>query len=553
MRQQSRLAQGRASSLSLALNWAASWEGSIILLLTAAAFAALSLPVLVAAIPPLLDYPNHLTRLWLIAGGAERPPVSMMYEVSWSSAHTNVGIDYLGALLSRFVPVLQLGSFFVLLAIVLPPLGALCLHRAIFSGMHWWQIGFLVFAFNSTLLAGLLNFQIGVGLALLAAALEPRLARSSPVRRSSARLVMAVLLLTVHLFALLYYCALLAAIAFGRHFSGLATWRGLADRGGAILAAAGIAAIPAVIFVVLAPSLPGAHVDAAANAPVWDFSFWNKKNILLGPIATYVLAFDLACAAVVAAAIVWALAVRRLEAHAGLLLAAGALWVLAILAPTAIAGTWWIDNRIPIMAVLALLAGLRPALDLSVLGRLTMATLLAAVVATRSGWVAHVWYERQADVAALQRAAQVIPPGSAVLPLENVDYSLPPEVGAHPVGRYFHNGHPTHMSLPVLVIMWRQAFLPNLFCAAGKQPCQYLSPWDEISFSDDGVYPSQILTQPEHMPAYYRTWRQRYDYVLLINADVGNGADPAALPELRLVRDEGFARVYRIVKAAQGG
>lgn len=552
MHKQSRLAEGRASSLALALKLAATRERFILLLLTAAAFAALSVPVLVAAIPPLLDYPNHLVRLWLITGGAEHAPVSLMYEVSWSSATTNVGIDYLGAVLGLFVPVLPLGSFLVLLAIVLPPLGALCLNRAMFGTVHWFQIGFLVFAFGSTLLAGLLNFRIGVGLALLAASLEPRLAHTSLVRRSGARLIMAVLLLIVHVFALFFYCALLAAIAFGPHLSALATRRGLADRAGAILAAAGVAAIPGIVFIVLAPSLPGAHVDAAANAPVWDFSFWNKKNILLGPIATYALEFDLVCVAAIVAALVWAVAARRLELHAGLLLASAALWVLAVLAPTAMAGTWWIDNRIPIMAVLALLAGLRPELDLAPLGRLAMAGLLAAVVTTRSGWIAYVWAERQADVAAVQRAAQAIPPGSAVLPLENVDYSVPLETQGHPVGRYFHNGHPTHMSLPVLVIMWQQAFLPNLFCAVGKQPCQYLPPWDEISFSDDGVYPSQILTETQHMPAYYRTWRQRYDYVLLINADFGKGADPAALPELRLVRDEGFARLYRIVKATEG-
>ncbi|HWE16449.1 MAG TPA: hypothetical protein VG758_04605, partial [Hyphomicrobiaceae bacterium] len=63
--------------------------------LLAAAFAGLAVPVLLAEIPPLLDYPNHLVRLWLIAGGAEIEPLSRMYAVSWTSAHTNVGIDYL--------------------------------------------------------------------------------------------------------------------------------------------------------------------------------------------------------------------------------------------------------------------------------------------------------------------------------------------------------------------------------------------------------------------------------------------------------------------------
>lgn len=61
--------------------------------------ALLAVPVLVARIPPLLDYPNHLVRLWLVTGGADAPPLSQMFAVSWGSAFTNVGIDYLGALL----------------------------------------------------------------------------------------------------------------------------------------------------------------------------------------------------------------------------------------------------------------------------------------------------------------------------------------------------------------------------------------------------------------------------------------------------------------------
>src|SRR5262245_21106837 len=73
------------------------------------AFAALAIPVLLVAIPPLLDYPNHLVRLWLIAGGAKIAPLSEMYAVSWASAHTNVGIDHVGALLGRLVPALPLG------------------------------------------------------------------------------------------------------------------------------------------------------------------------------------------------------------------------------------------------------------------------------------------------------------------------------------------------------------------------------------------------------------------------------------------------------------
>ena len=50
------------------------------------ACALLLLPVALVPVPPLVDYPNHLACLWLIAGGAARPPASHFYAVDWSQA-----------------------------------------------------------------------------------------------------------------------------------------------------------------------------------------------------------------------------------------------------------------------------------------------------------------------------------------------------------------------------------------------------------------------------------------------------------------------------------
>jgi hypothetical protein len=508
-----------------------------VLLLLAGSLAALAVPVLLAPIPPLLDYPNHLVRLWLISGGTGSPPLSQMYAVSWGSAHTNVGIDYLGALLGTFIPAIPLGSLFIALALVLPPLGAVALNRAVLGGLHWWQIAFVYFAWNATLIAGFLNFHIGLGLALLAAALEPRLSRSGAASRAAARLAIAALLLVVHIFALAFYCALVAGVAFGRH---LPTWRQIGPYVWRAALAAAPAATPALIFTALAPVLPGAHVDQAGNAPLWDFSAYNKTHVLLSPFVTYALHLDVAVAATVFAPWVWALSTRRLRAHAGLLVSACGLVLLALLAPTAVAGTWWIDNRFPIMAALALVAATRPDLAMSAASRTLLAAAMAGLVVYRTAWIGGVWQERQADVAALHRAVAAVPPGSAILPLDTV------EANDAPLGRYFHNGHPTHWSLPVLAIMWRQAFVPNLFWAAGKQPLRVVPPWDQISFPEDGLLPWDALPDAERTPAYFRSWRERYQYVLLVNADAGKGIDLAAFPELRLEKDEGFARLYAV-------
>src|SRR5262249_28449380 len=70
-------------------------ESELARLLLYACLAALALPTFLVALPPLLDYPNHVVRLWLIEGGSRLWPLSQMYELSWSSALTNVGVDYL--------------------------------------------------------------------------------------------------------------------------------------------------------------------------------------------------------------------------------------------------------------------------------------------------------------------------------------------------------------------------------------------------------------------------------------------------------------------------
>lgn len=507
----------------------------------AASLATLILPVLVADVPPLLDYPNHLVRLWLISGGVDTPPLSQMYAVSWGTAHTNVGIDYVGAVIGRVIPAAALGSGLVLLALVLPPLGAIALNRVVFGGAHWWQTGFAFFACNATLLGGFLNFHIGLGLALLGAALEPRLAASALGSRIAARLAIASVLVFVHIFALFFYCALLAGLAFGRDLPRL---DGLAPRIARSALAAATAATPAILLIALAPRLPGAHVDQAGNAPLWDFSLLAKAYTLLTSIATYALWLDLLLAAVILAPLAWAQSTGRLQAHAGLLLSTGGLVLLALAAPTAVAGTWWIDNRFPVMAVLALLAGTRPDLALAGTGRLLVAAVLTGVVLVRSCSVAYVWHQRQADVEAVRKAIAHLPPGAAVLPLDNV--LAESEARAIPIGRYFHNGHPTHWSLPALAIMWRQAFVPNLFWAAGKQPLRVLPPWDQISFPEDGLLGWDALLKPETTPAHFKAWRQRYQYVLLLNADLGKGIDPVAFPELQLAADAGFARLYLV-------
>src|SRR6266508_5276710 len=164
------------------------------------------LPFLVR-VPPLLDYPNHLSRLWLIAGGVRLAPVSSMYQLNWSGASTNIGIDLLARAFGGVLGMGLLGPLLLGASLALPPLGAIALNRTAFGGPHWWQIGFASLAWGQTMLAGFLNFQIGLGLALLAASADARLVQRGPMMGFLVRAACAGVLLVFHPFASLFYGA----------------------------------------------------------------------------------------------------------------------------------------------------------------------------------------------------------------------------------------------------------------------------------------------------------------------------------------------------------
>ncbi|MXP63153.1 hypothetical protein E0493_07270 [Roseomonas sp. M0104] len=527
--------------------------------LLAFAVVLLALPVLLTPLPPLLDYPNHLARLWLVAGRAAQPPFDRIYAVDLTSVRTNIGIDLLAAALGSWLPIERFGQMLVLGAVVLPPLGAALLNRSVFGGLHWWLVGLPLLAWNWTLIAGFLNFQIGLGLALLAAAADPALARrTGPLGAFAIRAALAALLLLAHAFAALFYAGLLAALALGRDWDFLRSPREL----GRAVRRVAVAVLPILLPVLLAwlsaPALPGAQEDPATQTS-WQggFSLHAKLVTLFSGIAAYKSLYDLVFVALLALPVLVALARRRLRCHAGLLLATLGFLLLAFAVPPKVAGTYFVDARFPVMAVLTAVAALRPDIVVPAWPRrpaaeVLLACALLALVGLRAAWVGGIWHERQADIASLSRALAHVPPGKAIL---QVTHSMTvPARRSAPRGRYYGGGGPMlYEHLPALAVPWRHAFVPILFASRGKQPLQVLPPWDEIAGPDNTTAVSvHRLADAEHavLPEnteYVRAWRTRFDYILVLNADQPDDEGPMTMPpELELVADEGFVQLYRV-------
>src|SRR5438552_16257676 len=100
-------------------------------LLTALALAvALAIPFFLVDVPPVLDYPNHLARYFVLAH-PDDPVLSRMYEIRWAIL-PNLGMDVAGAVLLRMTDLHVGGRILLAASLLAPLLGAVLYHRAAF-------------------------------------------------------------------------------------------------------------------------------------------------------------------------------------------------------------------------------------------------------------------------------------------------------------------------------------------------------------------------------------------------------------------------------------
>ena len=500
--------------------------------------------------PPLLDYPNHYARLWLLSGGIAQAPFPEIYTLGWNSAFTNVGIDLMARWLGPVLGVSLLARLLLFLAIVLPPLGAIALHQRLFGGAYHWQIAMLSLAWCATMIGGFINFQIGLGMALLFAAADWRMQQKN--RRLGLfffRLVAALLLTVMHLFSVGFYLALVFGLEFSADFSSaLRQWRSLALR---LVLAVVTCAIPPLLLYLQAPVLPRGS-EAGLDAS-WNNSPALVVMNLLSAIWTYVALVDLVFLIPILLVCYHAVRTRHLRLHAGLSITALGLLVIACVCPRHMMGTGWVSWRFPIMAALAAMVMICPLPNLRRRQALLLAAVLVIAVFGRTAWIGYVWWQGAADAADVEAVLADVPPGSAILPLQHRNDANPL---AH-IQRHFAWGQDTFRHLPTLGVPDAHAFVPTLFAARGKQPLTVLPPWSGIAVAEGNLLSTGLLLCPTWLrqdtanTPYLDRWRERFDMVLVVNADVPDQYVGDAMPSgLTLVSQRPFARLYRIDKSA---
>lgn len=512
--------------------------------LVVAALASL-IPILSVRFPPMTDYANHYVRMWLLAGGIEQPHMAQFYRIDWNVAWTNIAIDLVAAGLGKVVTMDVIGPLVLGLAALLPAAGVALLNRRLFGGFHWWQLLCLTLAWNAVFLFGFISFLISLGLALILAYIDECLKGRGWALICASRAISAALLLTAHPFGLLFYTALLAALEFGPSRAPLRSVKALLGTIGRIVVAIAPVFVPLAIFLLFGPSLPGQKDVSLFDSMAWQDA-WSPRRLilLLTYFTTYDLRIDLVYLLLIFVIVRETVRRNLLRVHWGLVLTAIATAVIAMFVPTVVFDTGAIDRRLPCMVVLAAAAGLRP----DVRGRLQSLMLPAVllVILSRVAFIEYVWLQRSADVRSVETVLQQVPPGATVLPLLHEIHD--DNIGKAPIGRLVAGVVPSFWHYPAIVSLERDAFMPYLFTAPGKQPLQVRPPWNEIAVPETIPFPADLINMPaDRLDPYMRDWKNRFDYVLVMNADMESPARPMPqMDNLHLLADDGFARLYRI-------
>lgn len=472
------------------------------------------LPVLLTPIPAMVDYPNHLARMSILSQNGT-PGANPYYEVAWAF-YPNLGMDLLVPQLARLMSVENATRLFLLLSQLLIVAGALLLERVRKGYVHLAGFAGLAFLYCLPFSWGFVNFEFGLGLALSGIAFYLMLAESSWPLRFAANAGFVAALYAAHFFSLGIYGATLGLYELWRIYHRRIAYSVAAARLGAL-------ALPAlVLFGIMHMSAGSIGSEGTswflAFKPIWPLRIMNGYNLTVSAATGLALMISLFFAA--------RRGVLKLE-PAGIWLATG-FALLYLVIPSKLFGTSFVDLRMIPAAALILPAFCSLSLPSRAL-RMAALAAISGITLVNLAVVLSVWLPYRADYAAIVESFHKIDRGSRVLVGSTDDNGDPPFTDLTSYPMYY---------APTLAVHYANAFVPNLFTEAGKQPVRAREAVRRLAIPYGGPVPSGLLTaiatsqSPADVPPFVRTWYQDFDYLYVLGSPAAN-----PLPDLLDVLD----------------
>jgi hypothetical protein len=498
--------------------------GLVLALLIGAALA----PVLLVRIPAMVDYPNHLARMYLLSvsdGAAANP----YYRVEWA-LYPNLAMDIVIPQIARLAGVEVAARIFLFLTQLLIVGGAMAIEWVIKRRLQLSGFAAVMFLYCLPFAWGFLNFEMALGVALVGIAVMLAIEdRPWPLRLAANTLCVAVLFAS-HFFALGIYGVVLGLHELWR------AWQRAAPIGEIALRLL-ILAIPAVIVLAVMASTGGTVGNPAMPwlwhlgfKPLWLFSILNGYCLPVSWVSVVVLVGWLTLAA--------KRGVLRF-APAGLWMTLG-LTLLYVAVPAQLFNASFVDQRVIVAAALILPAFV----SLSLPNRRWLLASLACISAVTLANLAvtyMVWLSYRADYATMIASFGKLDKGALVLTAHSGEGEDPP---MHALTEY-----PIYHA-PTLAVHYASAFVPDLFTGAGKQPLRAQAAVLRLDIPEGGPYPLADLAAiakgapPPGTQKYVRSWHRDFDYLYVLGPHRENPL-PALLKEV----DRGRRFIlYRILR-----
>jgi hypothetical protein len=466
--------------------------------------AASLLPVLLTPIPAMVDYVNHLARMYILSqsGTVDANPY---YEAAWA-LYPNLAMDLMIPQVARLISVENATRLFLLLSQLLIVGGALALERIVKGRAHLSGFAALMFLYCLPFTWGFLNFEFGLGVALWGvAAYLIVVERAWPVR-FVINAVFVVGLFAAHFFSLGVYGATLGFFELWRAHDRKSPYRDV------VLRLAGLAMPVVALFALMQLTAGAIGGDGTAwnfgFKPIWPFRIMNGYNLTVSAATALALLAALYVAV--------KRGFLRLE-PAGIWLAIGfSLLYLAI--PSKMLGTSFADLRlipaaaliIPAFCSLSLPSRRWMVAALVIVSGITLANLTTTLI---------VWLSYRADYAAMILSFDKIGRGPRVLVGSSGEGEDPPfqDLTQYPM-----------VYAPTLAVHYANAFVPNLFTEVGKQPVQARPAIRRLAIPYGGLVPIRLLVAiaaqetPPETPPFIRSWHRDYDYLYVLGPSVAN-------------------------------
>lgn len=493
-------------------------------------------PLFFVTVPALVDYPNHLARMWILAH--PHAAAAQNYAAHWQLLPT-LAMDLVVPALAQIMPIGLAGRVFIAATLVLLMGGTAALHRALWGRVGVWPLAATLFLYNDAFYWGLLNYLFALGVALLGFSVWIATARRPAVPRLLAFALLAGLLFVLHLFAFGVYGLLVACYEIaGIRRDG--RWRWEAARASALRF---VQFVPAALLWLATLSSGGPRFTAYGGV-------MDKLMALTSPMVYGDVGFVMVPICLGLLYLGWRS--RRLALAPAMRLPIAVLAAAAALMPNWLFGSWAADVRLPIALCFIVIAGTELRLPQR-LGYLAGAAALL-FLGVRTYALAQDWRDMDRHFAEFRAAAATLPEGARLLVVQSPIPDEQRKVAGVP-GFLMARQSPDFFHMAALSVIDRGTFVPYLFTGwttvqptarnAGLYQSQGvpLRPEQLVAGASGQGDPDEIAGNRLGEPPYWRQWPTTFDFVLWL--DFGTGDTGRSLP-LEPWASGSFFHLYRV-------